>query len=136
VDPICQSVVDPANIAVNTEEQSLNKWLWNGGAHRQGEGVENSDETVRRIAGWARPVARRSHCSDRGGTAPAGRCQTVGRWLDGRRQSEALAASAASALRKFKTRVFSKRFRAAGDSYQTSLRAISGFGFQVCGVTV
>jgi hypothetical protein len=134
VDPICQSFVDPANVAVNRELQSFDKWLRNGGISGKGKAWKRA---TRRLAGSLKGLAqiRASLTAQIAAVPPPpDDAETVGRWLDARRQSEALATSAALALRTFKIRLFNKRFLAAATAYVTSGRAISGFGFQVCGV--
>ena len=64
---------------------------------------------------------------------PAEDAVTVSTWLDLRRQANANEVSAASALKRGNVRKYFRLLGPADAESDASERAISGFGFQVCG---
>ena len=64
---------------------------------------------------------------------PAADAGTIGTWLNYRRQADAFARSAASALKKLNTNRFFRQLGRADKAANAGGSAISGFGFQFCG---
>jgi hypothetical protein len=69
---------------------------------------------------------------------PAADAGTIGTWLNYRRQSDAFATSAAAALNRPVPQIgkYFKRGKQANASLDAAGRAIYGFGFHVCEVSV
>ena len=61
---------------------------------------------------------------------------TIAGWLDSRRRADSFARSAALALKKLNANRFFKQLGQADKAADAGSRAISGFGFQVCGMSV
>ena len=68
--------------------------------------------------------------------SPVPDTQTIGAWLSYLQQEAGFEASAASALRKLEIGKTNHRSTQADLAQDAANRAISGFGFQVCGVSV
>jgi hypothetical protein len=133
VDPICQSFVGPVNDAARVLRRDHKEW-----ERRLTKGtlkgwVKQTHRTARSILRLAEVDAR---LTDQIATvsAPPGDAGIIGTWLNFRRQSVAFATSAAKAFGRFKFEVSDRRLRRAGAAQSAARDAISGFGFQVCGV--
>jgi hypothetical protein len=135
VDPICATYVGPENDASKGFIKN---------AKRLGR-VGNSGNTkafvrqVKRTAGSLNRLAQIDLALNDQIAAvppPAADAATIGAWLDGRKQADGLLASAASALGHFKSRLFLKRFKRTFAVNDAANELVSGFGFQVCGVSV
>lgn len=137
VDPICQSFVGPENDAYRAYRINAKRWdhfaasgtlkAWLNATRRTSKSltrfVQLDLSLIEQIAAVPPPAA------DAG---------TVGTWLDHRRQADALAAAAAAALNKPVPQInkYFKRSGQANASVDAAGRAIGGFGFQVCEVSV
>ena len=93
--------------------------------------MEKSDETVGRIPNGLAQIRASLTAQIAAVPPPPADAGILGGWLDARRRSEALTTIVCFGSRRFKIRPF--KFIAGGAAYVTSVRAISGFGFQVCG---
>ncbi len=139
VDPICQSFVGP-------QSSALSSFIKN--SKRLGRVAKSSVKSgnfkpfirqTRRTAGSLNAYAQiHTSMTDQIVAVPAapGDEGTVSTWINARRQAEGLARSAASALNQFKFRVFLKRANQSDAAEFAGINAISGMGFQVCGVSV
>jgi hypothetical protein len=137
VDPICQSLVDPHDAAVRAYNRSAKRML-----HLSGSGTLKAWLAATRRASKLLTALTQVEVAllDQIAAVPpaAPDVGTIGTWLNGRRQSDALAASAAVALNRPVPQVgkFFKRIKQANSAFAAADRAIEGFGFQVCGVIV
>ena len=137
VDPICQSFVASENAAYKAYRKNTKRWdhlalsgsvkAWLNATRRTSKSlmrfVQLDVALVEQIAAVSPPAA------DAG---------TVDTWLNDRRHANALTASAAAALNRPVPGI-DKYFRQVGRANSWAAagqRAIDGFGFQVCGVSV
>jgi hypothetical protein len=137
VDPICESFVGTHDAAVKAYNKDVKRW-----EHLAGKGT---------LKAWLKATRRASHSLTRltqieeslyeafaAVPPPAADAITIGAWLDDRRRSTALSASAAAALNRPVPeigKVF-KKIKKANAALAAADRAIEGFGFQVCGVII
>ena len=137
VDPICESFVGTHDAAVKAYNKDAKRW-----EHLAGKGT---------LKAWLKATRRASHSLTRltqieeslyeafaAVPPPAADAVTIGTWLDDRRRSTALSASAAAALNRPVPaigKVF-KQIKQANAALAAADRAIEGFGFQVCGVII
>lgn len=135
VDPLCQSFVSRINDARTAYNRNYKRWghdLNHGslkGWERQTHRTFQSLRTVVQIeAGLTDQIAAVP--------APAEDAATIDAWLRGRNKAERIGASAAFAFDSFKFDLFGKRINQSNRAFATGLKAISGFGFQTCGVIV
>jgi hypothetical protein len=131
VDPVCQSFVGP----VNDAKTAYKRWvrdLSKGTLHNWVRQTARTAISLRRLnhvhAGLTDQIAAIPPFSED--------AATLATWLNDRRQVEAFADSAALAFGLFKFDRFRAQLRQAGVAEEAGIRAVSGFGFQVCGVTV
>ena len=135
VDPICQSFGPSLHKAQKAYSKEYKEW-----ERRLSKGT---------LKGWERQTHRTSQALrafvqiDAGLTdqiaavpPPAADAGTANAWLTGRNNGERWAFAAAKAFDRFKFNRFDKQLVRANKEYAAGLRAISGFGFQVCGVSV
>jgi hypothetical protein len=135
VDPICQAFVGPERDAGKTFIKNVKRWA----RLAESEKVKPFVRQTRRTASSLdRLVQIDVRLTDQIAAVPppAADAGTIGTWLNYRREADGLLSSAASAFRHFKFRLFLKRAGAADAASTASIRTISGFGFQVCGVSV
>ena len=137
VDPICESFVGTHDAAVKAYNKDAKRW-----EHLAGKGT---------LKAWLKATRRASRSLTRltqieeslyeafaAVPPPAADAVTIGTWLDDRRRSTALSASAAAALNRPVPelgKVF-KKIKHANAALAAADRAIEGFGFQVCGVII
>jgi hypothetical protein len=137
VDPICQSFVGPENVAYKAYRKNDKRE-----SHLAGKGTLKAwlNATRRTSKSLTRLVQLDMSLVDQiaAVSPPAADAGTVGTWLNLRRQTNAFAASAAAALNRPVPAVgkYFKLVDRANASIAAEQRAISGFGFQVCGVSV
>jgi hypothetical protein len=135
VDPICQSFVGPENDAGNAFFKNMERV---GRIAKSG----SAKALARQARRTARPLSRLAqidlslNAQLAAVPPPPPDAGLIGTWLDGRRQADGLLTSAASALTQLKFRVFLKRFGRALAVNDAANSAVSGFGFQICGVIV
>jgi hypothetical protein len=135
VDPICQSFVAPTVQALKAYNKNYKEWT-----RRLTKGS---------LKGWIRQTARtarslhrfnQQHASLTEQIAtvppPAEDAVSVGTWLNDRKQADAFSEAAARAFARFKFAQFHKKIAQANAADAAGIRAIAGFGFQVCGVSV
>ena len=137
VDPICESFVGTHDAAVKAYTKDAKRMN-----HLAGKGT---------LKAWLKATRRTSHSLTRltqieeslfeafaAVPPPAADAVTIGTWLDDRRRSTALAASAAAALNRPVPEIgkYFKQIKQANAAVAAAARAIEGFGFQVCGVIV
>ncbi len=132
VDPICQSFEGPVDDAWAAFVRNRKQW-----AHAIKYGtpkaiVRAAKRTARSLAGFAQTLTR---LFDQVAVVPppAEDAATVSTWISHRRQANAYDMSIASALKQGKVRKAFRLSRRADAEAEASERAISGFGFQVCG---
>jgi hypothetical protein len=135
VDPICVAAVGAETNALGAVSRNSKRW----GHAAKARNVKAFIRTTRRLAGSVNAFAR-VHASVTDQIAavapPADDAGTVGTWLNNRRQAGASYRSAASALNLFKVRKFFSLLRQGDAAEVAGMRAISGLGFQTCGVSV
>ena len=135
VDPMCAASVGPENDAAQRVIKNLRRL---GSVANSGK-AKGFVKQTRRTAGSITQLATiDSNLTDQISAVPppSADAGTIASWLSGRRQSDASLNSAATALRQYKFRVFLKRLKQAGAADSAAKAAVSGFGFQVCGVVV
>jgi hypothetical protein len=137
VDPICQSFVGSHDAALSAYNKSAKRML-----HLSGSGTIKAWLAATRRASKLLTALTQNQLAllDQIAAVPpaAPDAGTIGTWLNGRRQSDAFAASAAAALNRPVPQVgkFFKKIKQANSALDAADRAITGFGFQVCGVSV
>jgi hypothetical protein len=131
VEPICQAALPAATAAnntINSKSKDLNRTAKHGSnkafvralravAHAIQAFTAIDDNLTNQLAGVP-PVP-----TDAG---------AVSNWLQGRRDTTALANSAASALLHFKIRKYFKLLDAANAAYNQAVSSVSGFGLSAC----
>ena len=137
VDPICQPFVGPESAAYKAYRKNTKRE-----GHLAGKGT---------LKAWLNATRRTSKSLTRfvqldvtlveqiaAVPPPATDAGTVGTWLDDRRKANGHAASAAAALNRPVPAVgeYFKQVKRANVWAAATQRAIDGFGFTVCGVTV
>jgi hypothetical protein len=135
VDPICVTFVGPENDAAKAFIKNAKRLGRVGNSGHAKAFVRQ----LRRTAGSLSRLGRVDLALNNQIAAvppPAADAPTIGAWLDGRREADGLLESAASALGQFKPRLYLKRFKRAFAVNDAANELVSGFGFQVCGVTV
>ena len=136
VDPICQGFVGPMGDAFRAyfrNERLLGRVAIKGTSRQFGAQTKRTARSLRRIAQIHADLTNQIATV----SPPAEDFGTVGTWLNHRRQEEAIVRSAASILVQFRPlkhyfRKLKKADRADGAAETT----VSGFGFQVCEVSV
>jgi hypothetical protein len=137
VDPICQSFVGPEHAAFRAYIRNDKREV-----HLARSGT---------LKAWLKATRRTSHSLVRFAqidaslieqvaavSPPAADAGTVGTWLNYRRQANVHTASAAAALNRPVPEIgkYFKRAKQANAAVEAAGRAIEGFGFQVCEVSV
>ncbi len=132
VDPICQSFEGPVDDAWAAYARNDRRWARASKYGTPKAIVRTAKQTARSLAGWAQTLTR---LIDQIAPVPppAEDAVTVSTWLDLRRQANANEVSAASALKRGNVPKYFRLLRPADAESDASERAISGFGFQVCG---
>jgi hypothetical protein len=137
VDPICQSFVGPEKAALHAYRKTAQRWdrlaskwtlkAWLKQTRRVSRSLLRLTELDTTLNGQIAAVP-----------PPAADAGTIGAWLSARGQANALAAAAARALNRPVPQIgkYFKRVKQANASLDAAGRAIAGFGFQVCGVSV
>jgi hypothetical protein len=135
VDPICQSFVGPVNGAAKTYRKNFKEWERRLTKGTLKAWVRQTDRTFRSLR---RLVQLDAGLTDQiaAATPPPEDAGTVNAWLTNRNKSERWAYSAALAFGGFKFDRFYKLIDRAIRFQDAAFRTISGFGFQVCGVSV
>jgi hypothetical protein len=135
VDPMCAASAGAQNNALGAISRNTKRWVRTA----KSGNVKAFIRQTRRLAGSVNAYAQiHTSLTEQIAAVPSVPADTgtVDTWLNDRRQAEALYRSAAYALNGFQVRKFFSRIR-QGDSADLAGRgAISGFGFQVCGVSV
>jgi len=135
VDPICQSFVGPVNGAFGAFNRNFNRMVRAARANKPKPFVRALRRTVASLNGLAAVHGSLIAQIEAVPPAPAD-SGTVGSWLNYLRQEEAAERGAGSALAQAKVRQFFRKLRQADQALRSAQTAISGFGFQVCGVSV
>jgi hypothetical protein len=135
VDPICQSFVGPAGDATGSFNRNLKRLFRLAKSGTLKAFIRQNSRTARSLNRLAQIL---TSMTDQivAVPPPDADAGTIGTWLDHRRQADAFAMSAASALKKLNAKRFFRQLDRAGKADQAAVRTISGFGFQVCGVSV
>jgi hypothetical protein len=139
VDPICQSFVGPQSNALSSFIKNTKRLGRVAKSSLKSGNFKPFVRQTRRTAGALNGYAQiHASMTDQivAVPAPPSDAGTISTWLNARRQAEGLARSAASALSQFKFKVFLKRLDQSDAAESAGLNAISGVGFQVCGVSV
>jgi hypothetical protein len=139
VDPICQSFVGPQNSALDAFIRNTKRLGRVAKSSVKSGNFKPFIKQNRRTAGSLNNYAQvHSNLTDQILAVPAapGDEGTVSTWINNRRQAEAIARSAATALNQFKVSVFLKRIDQADAAELASSNAISAMGFHFCGVSV
>lgn len=139
VDPICQSFVGPQSNALSSFINNTKRLGRVAKAAVKSGKFKAFLRQIRRTAASLNGYAQiHTSMTDQivAVPAPPSDAGTISTWLNARRQAEGLARSAASALSQFKFKVFLKRLDQFDAAESAGLNAISGIGFQVCGVSV
>jgi hypothetical protein len=139
VDPMCQSFVGPQSNALSSFINNTKRLGRVARAAVKSGKFQAFLRQMRRTAGALSGYAQiHASLTDQivAVPPPAGDAGTVGTWVNARRQAEGVARSAALALSQFKFKVFLKRLDQSDAAESAGLNAISGMGFQVCGVSV
>ncbi|HEX6586185.1 MAG TPA: hypothetical protein VF052_05490 [Solirubrobacterales bacterium] len=139
VDPICQSFVGPQSNALSSFIKNTKRLGRVAQAAVKSGKFKALLRQIRRTAGALNGYAQiHASMTDQivAVPAPPSDAGTIGTWVNARRQAEGLARSAASALDRFKFKVFLKRLDQSDAAESAGISAISGIGFQVCGVSV
>jgi hypothetical protein len=135
VDPICQAFAGPQIKAGKAFTKNYKLWVRDLSHGTLKNWVRQTDRTARSLRHFDQIHA--SLTDQIAGVPPlpddAG---TVDTWLNDRRQADAFSEAAASAFGHFKFDRFRRLVRRANQADGAGADAISGFGFQVCGVTV
>jgi hypothetical protein len=133
VDSICRAFRGPASTADSAYIKNAKRWER---LARKGTVKAFVSQNGR----LARSLLRFTHIhmgvTDQIATVPPPEADaaTVSTWLTFRRQSDAFATSAASALKHFKFERFFKQNRRSGNTEAAGRETVSSFGFQVCAV--
>jgi hypothetical protein len=137
VDPICQSFVSLENDAYRAYRKNSKRWFHLASSGTLKAWLNASRRTSKSLLRFTQ-IDSRLNEQIAAVSPPAADAGTVGTWLNDRRQADAFSASAAAALNRPVVQVgkYFKRVKQANAAAAASLRAIEGFGFQVCGVTV
>ena len=132
VDPICQSFVEPVGDAARSFGRNLKRLFRLATSGTLRAFVKQNSRTARSLKRLAQ--IETSLTSQIGAVpVPAVDAGTVATWLNHRRQADAFASSAASALKKLNAKRFFRLLDRAAKEEAAGLKAISGFGFQFCG---
>jgi hypothetical protein len=137
VDPICQAFVDPENAALRAYRKNAKRW-----DRLASKGTLKAwlKQTRRVSRSLLRLTQLDTTLNDQIAAVPppAADAGAIATWLNARVQANAFAASAAAALNRPVPAInkYFKLIDRANAALAASTRAIAGFGFQVCGVTV
>jgi hypothetical protein len=135
VDPVCQAFAPQVNDAAEAYGKNV-KELGRRSTKGTLKGwVRQTDRTFRSLR---RLVQINAGLTDQIAAVPptAEDAVTVNTWLTNRNKAERWAYSAAQALGGIKIGRYFKLIARAGRAEAAGFRAIAGFGFQVCGVSV
>src|SRR5262245_60584939 len=135
VDPACQTFVQPVNAGFGAFNRNYKRMIR---AAKSGT-VKAFLNATSRTAGSLRRLAdvHSSMIAQIAAVPPVpADAGTVGTWLDYLRQEETAERSAAWALAQIKISKFFRKLRQADQALRSGQAAISGFGFQVCGIAV
>lgn len=135
VDPICQASVAPMDAAATAYNRNYKRWvrvLMHGSVKAW---VKQTGRTARSLSQFTLVHASMTNQIAAVPPVPSD-AGTISTWLNDRRQAEAFATSAATAFSRFKFDRFDKQIRRANLAEDAGIRAVAGFGFQVCGVSV
>jgi hypothetical protein len=136
VDPICQTFVGPMNDAFRAyfrNEKRLGSVAKKGTLKQFGAQTKRTARSLKRIA------QLHADLTNQIATVPPTTEDfgTIGTWLNHRRQEEALLRSAASILVQFRPyKQYFRKLNMADAADAAATRTASGFGFQVCEVSV
>jgi hypothetical protein len=134
-DPICQTFVGPMNqawAAYDKNSKSAERHLKKGSYGNWVRLIRRTARSLDRLAQTRTAMVNQVATV----TSPVPDTQTIGAWLSYLRQEAGFEASAASALRKLQIGKTNHRNTQADLAQEAANRALSGFGFQVCGVSV
>ena len=137
VDPICQSFVGPENVAFRAYVRNSKREGHLAGSGSLKAWLKATRRTSKSLTGY---VQIDLSLLDQIAAVPpfAADVGTIGTWLNYRRQADAFAAAAAAALNRPVPQIgkYFKRVKQTNASVDAAGRAIAGFGFQVCEVSV
>jgi hypothetical protein len=135
VDPICETFVGQVNNAKTAYNRNYKLWVRDLSKGTLKNWVKQTGRTARSLRALSEIHAG---LTDQIAPVPplANDAVAVGTWLNDRRQAETFANAAASAFGHFKFDQSNKKLRQANLIEAAGIRAIAGFGFQVCGVSV
>jgi hypothetical protein len=133
VDPICQTFVGPENTAISTYHRNYKRWIHDATHGTLKNWVKQTRRTASSLAAFSQIHASMTEqvAAVPPVDADAGLITT---WLNGRRQADAFATSAASALKRINVGRYFKLVRKVDKAEAAGAAAINGFGFHVCGV--
>jgi hypothetical protein len=135
VDPICQSFVGRINDARTSYNRDYKRWardLDHGSLKNWERQTHRTFQSLRALVGIEAGLTDQIAAVP----PPAEDAATVNAWLTGRNKAERFGYSAALAFDSFKFDLSRKRINQSNKAFASGLKAISGFGFQTCGVTV
>ena len=135
VDPICQSFLAPTMDAAKAYSRNFKEWVRRLSKGTLKAWVKQTQKTARSLrqynqlhASLTQQIAQvLPHPND---------VATINAWLDHRNRADANSKAAASSFSKFKFAAFRKQLRRANKADDAAIASISGFGFQVCGVSI
>src|SRR5262245_65577424 len=135
VDPICQANAAAVNGSLAAYNKNYNRLIRTAKSGTLKAFVKQNGRTARALS---RAAATRSTMTEQiAAVVPAAAdTSVIGNWIARQREEEAFAASAAAALKKFQSKAFFARIDKTQAAHDAARQTISGFGFQVCGVSV
>jgi hypothetical protein len=131
-DPICQSYKGPELNDAKAFHRNYKLWVRTATKGTVKAFVRQTHRLAQSLFAWDR---LHSSMTEQIAAIPPGPADVavIDTWLNDRRQSDAFADAAASALNKFQIRSFFRLTGRADKQERASIQAINGFGFQVCG---
>ena len=132
VDPICQSYKGAELNDAKAFHRNYKLWVRTARNGTVKAFVRQNHRLAQSLFAWDR---LHSSMTEQIAAIPAvpADATVIDTWLNDRRQSDAFADAAASALSKLRIRSFFRLTGRADKVEQAGIQAISGFGFQVCG---
>ena len=132
VDPICQSYKGPEFNAAKAYQRNNKLWVRTATKGTVKTFVRQTHRLAQSLFAWDRLHSRMTEQIAAIPPVPTD-AAVIDTWLNDRRQSDAFADQAASALNKFQIRRFFRLTARADKVERAGIQAINGFGFQVCG---
>lgn len=135
VDPICQAFVGPVNDGFSAYNRNYKRMVRAAKSGTVKAFLRQTTRTARSLSALAQVHA--TMIGQIAAVPPAAAdAATIGAWLGYLRQEEAAERTAAWALASLKFRQYFRKLRQADQALRSGQVAISGFGFQVCGIAV